>query len=63
VALAGGMISVTGTVLAAFLVRLVDVSQSQFDINRRWVDLIIGAVVLGAVLLGQFRDKLSGGPR
>jgi ribose transport system permease protein len=63
VALAGGMISVTGTVLAAFLVRLVDVSQSQFDINRRWVDLIIGAVVLGAVLLGQFRDKLSGGSR
>ncbi|MFJ2030165.1 ABC transporter permease [Streptosporangium sp. NPDC087985] len=63
VALAGGVVSVTGTVLAAFLVRLVDVTQAQFDINRRWVDLIIGAVVLGAVLLGRARDKLTGGAR
>ena len=58
VALTGGMVSVTGTVLAAFLVRLVDVMQAQFGINPRWVDLIIGAVVLGAVLLGTARQKL-----
>ncbi|MCW3816003.1 ABC transporter permease [Micromonospora sp. DR5-3] len=63
VALAGGVVSVTGTVLAAFLVRLVDVTQAQFDINRRWVDLIIGAVVLGAVLLGRARERLTGGAR
>jgi ribose transport system permease protein len=59
VALAGGMVSVTGTVLAAFLIRLVDVMQAQFGINPRWVDLIIGAVVLGAVLLGTVREKVT----
>jgi ribose transport system permease protein len=59
VALAGGMVSVTGTLLAAFLVRLVDVMQAQFGINPRWVDLIVGAVVLGAVLLGTARQKLQ----
>lgn len=59
VALTGGMVSVTGTVLAAFLVRLVDVMQAQFGINPRWVDLIIGAVVLGVVLLGTVRQKLQ----
>jgi ribose transport system permease protein len=63
VALIGGVVSVTGTVLAAFLVRLVDVTQAQFDINRRWVDLIVGAVVLGAVLLGRARERLTGGAR
>ncbi|MEV6299920.1 ABC transporter permease [Actinoplanes sp. NPDC051861] len=58
VALTGGMVSVVGTVLAAFLVRLVDVMQAQFGINPRWVDLIIGAVVLGAVLLGTVRQRM-----
>jgi len=60
VALTGGMVSVTGTLLAAFLVRLVDVMQAQFGINPRWVDLIIGAVVLGAVLLGTVRQRIQG---
>lgn len=60
VALAGGVVSVTGTCLAAFLVRLVDVAQAQFGINQRWVDLIVGAVVLGAVLVGAVRQKLAG---
>jgi ribose transport system permease protein len=60
VALTGGAVSVIGTCLAAFLVRLVDVMQAQFDINRRWIDVIVGAVVLGAVLLGTFRQRLFG---
>ncbi|MFC7245367.1 ABC transporter permease [Catellatospora aurea] len=59
VALAGGVVSVLGTSLAAFIVRLVDVAQAQFAINRRWVDLIVGAVVLGVVLSGAIRTKLS----
>ena len=59
VALAGGVVSVLGTSVAAFIVRLVDVTQAQFGINRRWVDLIVGAVVLGAVLVGAVRQKLS----
>ncbi len=55
VALAGGVVSVLGTCLAAFIVRLVDVAQAQYNINPRWVDLVVGAVVLGAVLLSQKR--------
>jgi ribose transport system permease protein len=57
VALAGGVVSVLGTCLAAFIVRLVDVAQAQYGINPRWVDLIVGGVVLGAVLLSQTRDR------
>jgi ribose transport system permease protein len=63
VALTGGMVSVTGTCLAAFVVRLVDVAQAQYAINPRWVDLIVGAVVLGAVLLGQLRQRIGGESR
>lgn len=59
VALAGGVVSVVGTCLAAFIVRLIDVAQAQFGINRRWVDLIIGAVVLGVVLAGALRQRLA----
>lgn len=65
VALAGGVVSVLGTCLAAFIVRLVDVAQAQFGINRRWVDLIVGAVVLGVVLVGALRQRFGarGGAR
>ncbi|WP_412544440.1 ABC transporter permease [Longispora sp. K20-0274] len=63
VALTGGVISVWGTVLASFLIRLVEVTQAQFNINRRFIDLVIGAVVLGAVLLGRARHKITGGER
>lgn len=55
VALTGGAVSVLGTCLAAFIVRLVDVAQAQYSIDTSWVDLIIGGVVLGAVLLTQVR--------
>jgi ribose transport system permease protein len=57
VALVGGAVSVLGTCLAAFIVRLVDVAQAQYNINPRWVDLVVGGVVLGAVLLSQTRDR------
>ena len=57
VALAGGAISVLGTCLAAFIVRLVDVAQAQYSIDPSWVSLIVGAVVLGAVLLTQLRAR------
>lgn len=53
VALAGGGVKVVGTLLAAFIVRLVDVAQAQYNISPRWVDLVVGAVVLGTVLLSQ----------
>lgn len=56
VALTGGAVAVPGTCLAAFVVRLVDVARAQYDINPRWIDLVVGAVVLGAVLLSQNRE-------
>ncbi|MXG89251.1 ABC transporter permease [Nocardioides flavescens] len=59
VVLTGGVVSVLGTCLAAFIVRLVDVAQAQYGINPRWVDLVVGAVVLGAVLVSQRRGKGS----
>ncbi|MEV4312113.1 ABC transporter permease [Actinocrispum sp. NPDC049592] len=51
VALAGGAVSVSGTVLAAFIVRLVDVARAQFSLNPSWVNFVVGAVVLGTVVL------------
>ncbi|WP_370949138.1 ABC transporter permease [Amycolatopsis sp. cg5] len=54
-ALAGGAVSVTGTVLAAFIVRLVDVARAQFSLDPSWVSFVVGAVVLGTVLLTQRR--------
>jgi ribose transport system permease protein len=61
VALAGGAVSVAGTCLAALIVRLVDVAQAQYSIDPDWVSLIVGAVVLGAVLLTQLRTRHPGG--
>ena len=60
VVLAGGVVSVLGTCLAAFAVRLVNVAQAQFAISQAWVDLIVGAVVLGVVLLGAIRPRIGG---
>ncbi|WP_082582173.1 ABC transporter permease [Aeromicrobium sp. Root236] len=61
VALVGGVVSVLGTCLAAFIVRLVDVAQAQYNINPRWVDLVVGIVVLSAVMVSQRRDRKEAG--
>ncbi|GAB3879236.1 ABC transporter permease [Kibdelosporangium lantanae] len=57
VALAGGAVSVSGTVLAAFIVRLVDVARAQFSLNPSWVNFVVGAVVLGTVVLTHQRRR------
>ena len=51
VALSGGAVSVTGTVLAALIVRLVDVARAQFSLDPSWVNFVVGAVVLGTVVI------------
>jgi ribose transport system permease protein len=51
VALSGGAVSVSGTVLAAVIIRLVDVARAQFSLNPSWVNFVVGAVVLGTVVL------------
>jgi ribose transport system permease protein len=55
-ALAGGSISVLGTVLAAFIVRLVDVTRAQYSLDPSWVNFTVGAVVLGTVVIGRIRE-------
>ncbi|WP_331772870.1 ABC transporter permease (plasmid) [Embleya sp. NBC_00888] len=54
-ALAGGSVSVLGAVLAAFIVRLVDVARAQYSLDPSWVNFTVGAVVLGTVLAGRIR--------
>ena len=36
-ALSGGSVSVTGTVLAALIIRLVDVARAQFSLDPNWL--------------------------
>lgn len=57
VALTGGSVAVLGTVLAAFVVRLVDVARAQFSLDPSWVSLVVGIVVLGTVVLTQRRSR------
>jgi ribose transport system permease protein len=57
VALTGGSVSVTGMVLAAVIVRLVDTGRAQFSLDPSWVNFVVGTVVLGTVLLGRIRES------
>jgi len=54
--LAGGSAVVLGTVLAAFIVRIVDALRAEFQLEPSWVQFLIGAVVLGTVILGRTRE-------
>ncbi|GAA1730786.1 ABC transporter permease [Isoptericola hypogeus] len=57
VSLTGGSVAVLGTVLAATIVRLVDSARAAFQLDPSWVNLVIGAVVLGTVALDRFRSR------
>jgi ribose transport system permease protein len=57
VSLAGGSVAVLGTVLAATIIRLVDSARAAFQLDPSWVNLVIGAVVLGTVALDRFRQR------
>lgn len=57
VSLTGGTVAVFGTVLAAFVVRLVDSARAEFQLAPAWVNLVIGAVILTTVALGRLRDS------
>lgn len=56
VALTGGSVAVLGTILAAVLIRLIDTAHSQYSWDANWVSFIVGAVVLGTVLLSTRRQ-------
>lgn len=49
VALTGGSVAVLGTVLAAFVMRLIDTARAQFSLDPSWINFLIGLVVLGTV--------------
>jgi ribose transport system permease protein len=50
-------VSVSGTILAAFIIRLVDVARAQFSLDPSWVNFVVGAVVLGTVVLTHHRER------
>ncbi|BBJ45451.1 hypothetical protein SSPO_081690 [Streptomyces antimycoticus] len=55
-----------GTVLAAFVMRLIDAARAQFSLDPSWVNFLIGVVVLGTVVGGrihQTRLEKRGGSR
>src|SRR5207244_2750174 len=56
VALTGGSVAVFGTVLAAFVMRLVDAARAQFSLDPSWVNFLIGVVVLGTVVGGRIHQ-------
>jgi ribose transport system permease protein len=55
-ALTGGSVSVLGAVLAAFVIRLVDVARAQYSLDPSWVNFTVGAVVLGTVVITRIRE-------
>lgn len=55
--LSGGVVVVLGTVLAAFIVRLVDAFRAEFQLEPSWVQFLIGGVVLGTVVLRRIRER------
>lgn len=56
VALNGGTVAVLGTVLAAFVMRLIDAARAQFSLDPSWVNFLIGLVVLGTVVGGRIHQ-------
>ncbi|NED92784.1 ABC transporter permease [Streptomyces sp. SID11233] len=65
-ALTGGSVAVLGTVLAAFVMRLIDTARAQFSLDPSWVNFLIGVVVLGTVVGGRLHQghlaKKGGAP-
>ncbi|MFF2409603.1 ABC transporter permease [Streptomyces sp. NPDC058092] len=57
VALTGGSVAVFGTVLAAFVMRLIDTARAQFSLDPSWVNFLIGLVVLGTVVGGRLHTS------
>lgn len=59
VSLAGGGVAVYGTVMAACVLRLVDVARAQYSLDPSWVNFVVGAVVLFTVTLTEWRTRRS----
>jgi ribose transport system permease protein len=57
--LAGGMISVVGTMLGALLVSTIRSGLLVLQIGNFWLQLFLGIFLLGAILLERYRSALS----
>ena len=57
VLMAGGTVAVYGTVIAAGVVRLVDIARAQYSLDPSIVSLSVGVVVLSTVALSEWRRR------
>lgn len=59
VLMAGGTVAVYGTVIAAGVVRLVDIARAQYSLDPSLVSLSVGVVTLSTVALSEWRRRKS----
>jgi ribose transport system permease protein len=57
VLMSGGTIAIYGTVIAAAVVRLVDIARAQYSLDPSIVSLSIGVVTLSTVALSEWRRR------
>lgn len=57
VLLTGGTVAVYGTIVAAVVLRLVEVARAQFLLDPSWTNFVIGAVVLSTVAISEYRKR------
>lgn len=57
VAMSGGNVAVLGTVMAAGVIRLVDIARAQYSLHPSLVSFTIGVVVLSTVALSEWRRR------
>lgn len=57
VLLSGGTVAIFGTVMAAGVVRLVDVARAQYSLDPSWVNFVLGIIVLSTVALSEWRKR------
>jgi ribose transport system permease protein len=55
--LSGGVVAIYGTVVAAMVIRLVDIARAQYSLDPSLVSLTIGVVLLSTVALTEWRSR------
>ncbi|MDA9114359.1 ABC transporter permease [Pontimonas sp.] len=59
VLMSGGIVAIYGTVMAASVIRLVDIARAQYSLDPSVVNFTIGTVVLSTVALSEWRRRRS----
>jgi ribose transport system permease protein len=55
--MSGGVVAIFGTVMAAGVMRLVDIARAQYSLDPSVVNFTIGTVVLSTVALSEWRRR------